>query len=172
MKKVLAVVLCVCIALTLSVAVMAESSPQTKVIVRKGNAYKQDNATIPEDTAVEIGEDDTVKVKANEKTYGKFNNWTIYVINEDGEYEEAVQGVDYEIVSGSLNDGTLVIKPINKITIAGNYNGTITDPAKASTVPGKKPSSSKTGDIEVMYIALALLAAGAVALGAKKQFAK
>ena len=123
MKKVLAIVLCVCIALTLTVAVMAES-PQTKVIVRKGTANKQDGASIPQDTFVEVGEDDTVTVKANEKTYGKFNKWTIYVVREteDGEveYVEAEEGVDYEIVSGSLEDGTMVIRPIHHIAVADN----------------------------------------------------
>ena len=50
MKKVLAVVLCVCIALTLTVAAMAAASPETKVIIRKGTATKnQDGSTIPVD---------------------------------------------------------------------------------------------------------------------------
>ena len=165
MKKVLAVVLCVCIALTLAVSVMAESSPETKVIGRKLSG-------LPEDTWTEVGEDDIVTVKANEKTYGKFNKWSIYVYTQDGEYKEAKEGVDYEIVEGSLTDKTLAFKAINRVAVAGNYNGTITDPAKVSSAPGKKPQSSKTGDFGVIYIAFAMLAASAVVFGAKKQLSK
>ena len=176
MKKVLAIILCVLIALTLSVSVLAESSPENKVIIRKGVGTKQDGSGIPADTFVEVAEDSSVTVTANEKVYGKFNKWSIYVIKNVGGTEqtvEAKEGVDYTIVSGSLKDGTIVIKPINQVVIAGNYNNTITDPLETSEKPGKPVSSSKTGsDLSVMYIALVLLAASAVVFGAKRQLSK
>lgn len=177
MKKILSVALCVIIALTLSVAAMAVSSPENKVIIRKGIATKQDGSNIPVDTFVEVAEDNTVTVTADEKTYGKFNKWTIYVVKTvDGsdkvEYVEAKEGVDYVIVSGSLNDSTLVIKPINQIAIAGNYAGTVTDPAKASSVPGTTPKSVKTGDVNAIYAVIVMLAAGAVAFGVKRKIAE
>lgn len=174
MKKVLAIVLCVCIALTLSLVVMAESSPKTSVVVRKGTISKLDGTTVPADTYVEVAEDNTVTVKSD-KTYGNFNKWSIYKVvqtaNGTTTYEEAKEGVDYTIVSGSLKDGTLVIKPLTEIVVAGDYNNVTTNPANASSVSGSS-HSSKTGDVEVMYIAFALLAAGAVLLGAKKQLSK
>ena len=139
MKKILAIVLCVCIALTLSVSVMAASSPANRVIIRKGIATKADGSSIATDTFVEVAEDNSITVTANEKVYGKFNSWTIYVVKTvDGsdkvEYVEAKEGVDYTIVSGSLKDGTIVIKPINKIAVAGNYANAVTNPAEVSTV--------------------------------------
>ena len=177
MKKVLAIVLCALIALSLTFAAMAAPSPENKVIIRKGIATKQDGSNIPVDTFVEVAEDNTVTVTANEKTYGKFNKWTIYVVktvegSDEVEYVEAKEGVDYVIVSGSVNDATLVIKPINQIAIAGNYAGKVTDPAKVSSVPGTTPKSVKTGDVNVMFAVIALLAAGAVVLGAKRKIAE
>ena len=134
MKKVLAVILCVCIALTLSVAVVAETSPQNSVVIRKGIGTKQDGSSIPQDTFVEVAEDNTVTVKANEKTYGTFNKWSIFVIGEDGEYTEATEGEDFEIVDGDLESTEITIKPLgdSKISVAGNYNDKDTDPERES----------------------------------------
>ena len=138
MKKILTVVLCICVALTLTVSAMAVSSPENKVIVREGTATQEDGTTIPEDTFAAVSDDHSITVTANEKVYGKFNNWTIFVVKQTGstgavEYTAAKEGVDYTIVSGSLTDGTLVIKPISQIAVCGNYASKTTDPAKAST---------------------------------------
>ena len=182
MKKVLAIVLCVCLALTLSVSAMAAGSPENNVIVRKGDASKQTgdtSASFPVDTFVEVAPDNTVTVVANEKTYGTFNSWSIYVLSNVAGTSGALKataakaGVDYTVVSGNLKSKTLVIKSINRLAVCGNYGGTITDPLSASTVPGTKPDKSpKHGDLNVMYIAIAMLAAGAVLFGAKRQLSK
>ncbi|MBO4432525.1 MAG: hypothetical protein J5852_03220 [Clostridia bacterium] len=143
MKKVLAVILCVCIALTLSVSVIAEESPQNTVIIRKGVGTKQDGTTIGQDTFVEVASDDSVTVKANEKTYGTFNKWSIFVVGEDGEYTEAEEGTDFEIVDGDLESEEITVKPIggSKIAIAGNYN-------EKDTAPEKESGGEQTADVE------------------------
>lgn len=139
MKKLLTVVLCICVALTVTVSAMANSSPENKVIIREGDATQQDGTIIPEDTFTNVSEDHSVTVTANEKIYGKFNNWTIFLVKQTGNtgtvgYVAAVEGVDYTIVNGSLVSSTIVVKPINQIAICGNYSGIITDPAKASNI--------------------------------------
>ena len=133
MKKVLAVILCVCIALTLSVSALAEASPESSVSGTKAIVIK-DGKTVASDTYTAVSGDDDVTFKADEKTYGKFNKWTIFVVGEDGEYTEAEEGVDYEIVKGDLESTEITLKPIggSAITVAGNYNDKETDPSKGS----------------------------------------
>lgn len=194
MKKVLAIVLCVCLVFALSVSAMALESPQNNVIFRKCTAEK-DGTTVPEDTFIEVAEDGTVTAKANEAKYGTFNSWSIYVISDvtgtsaatstgvsaasvlelavTQKATVAKEGVDYTVVSGNLKSQTLVIKPINRLAICGNYSGTITDPLSASSVPGtKSDKSGRWGDLNVMYVAIVMLAAGAVLFGAKRQLSK
>ena len=199
MKKILAVVLCLCIALTLSVAAMAEASPENKVIVRKGTGTKADGTVVPEDTFVEIAEDGTITVTADPK-YGTFVNWSVYVISDvtgtasTSEFgagaasilnlatttkaTDAKQGTDYTIVAGTLTTTTLTVRPISRIAICGNYKNAagqtlITDPLSASSVEGKATdTSSKTNDVNYVYIAIVMLAAAAVVFGAKRQFSK
>ena len=200
MKKVLAVVLCVCIALTLTVAAMAAASPETKVIIRKGTATKnQDGSTIPVDTFVEVGENGTITVIADEAKYGKFIDWSIYVISDvtgvsastpfgagaakilnlatESKATNAVDGKDYTVVEGTLTTKKLTVRPISKIAICGNYYNekgekTITDPLSASDVAGKPDKSSKTNDFGILYAAVIMLAAGALIFGAKRQLSK
>lgn len=195
MKKVLSVILCVCIALTLSVAAIAAASPENKVIIRKGIGTKnQDGSSIPEDTYVEIAEDGTITAIADEAKYGKFNSWTIYVISEvtgvsagtsfgsgvasvlnlatTSKATVAKAGTDYTWVEGNLTAKKIVIKPISKVAICGNYNNTITDPLSPSSTAGKPDTSSKTNDLGIVYAAIIMLAAGAVLFGAKRQLSK
>ena len=174
MKKILAVVLCICIALTLSITAMAQESPQNKVIVRQGIGTKADGSSVSVDTFVEIAEDGTITVVADEEKYGTFDSWSIYVVSDAAEKAtDAKEGTDYTIVKGTLKTKTLTVRPINRIAICGNYKGTITDPLSASSVPGTKPDKSvKTSDLSVMYIAIVMLAAGALVFGAKRQLSK
>lgn len=172
MKKVLAILLCVCFAFTLSVTAFAAESPSNKVVVVKGVGTKQDGTVVPVDTFVDIADDSSVTVVADEKTYGKFDGWTIFIVNDDGTYTEAKEGTDYTVKEGDLFSDKIVIVPINKIAIAGNYAGKITDPAKGSKPQDTQKDSPKTGDIDVMYAVVLLLAAGAVVFGAKRQLSK
>lgn len=176
MKKILTVVLCICVALTLTVSAMALSSPENKVIIREGTGTQEDGTTIPEDTFAAVSDDHSITVTANEKVYGKFDKWTIFVVKQTGgtgavEYTAAKEGVDYTIVSGSLTTGTLVIKPISQIAVCGNYAGKTTDPAKSSS-SSSTAKSPKHGDVNVMYAVVVMLAAGTVLLGAKRQLSK
>jgi 3-polyprenyl-4-hydroxybenzoate decarboxylase len=128
----MAIIICVCIAFTVSVSAFAASSPEGKVIIKKGVGTKQDGGSVPVDTFVEVADNNTITVVADEQKYGKFDKWVIYVANADGTYTEAVAGVDYTVTSGSTTDKTMVIVPISRLAIAGNYANTATDPAKPS----------------------------------------
>ena len=172
MKKTLAILLCVCLAFTLSVSAFAAESPSNKVVIIKGVGTKEDGTVVPVDTFVDVADDSSVTVVADEKTYGKFDGWTIYLVDDDGNYTEAKEGVDYTVKEGDLSSDKLVIVPINKIAIAGNYGGKITDPAKGSGTNGTTKDSPKTGDLNVMYAVVLLLAASAFAFGAKRQLSK
>ena len=172
MKKVLAVILCVCLAFTLTVTAFAAASPSNKVVIRKGVGTKGDGTVVPVDTFVNIADDSSVTVVADEKTYGKFDGWSIYLVDDDGNYTEAKEGVDYIIKEGSLSSGKIVIVPINKIAVAGNYGGKITDPSKGSGAGNTSTDSPKTGDLSIMYAVATLLAAGAIVFGAKRQLSK
>ncbi|MBR4910266.1 MAG: hypothetical protein IKZ47_02955 [Clostridia bacterium] len=200
MKKILAIVLCVVIALTLSISAMAESSPENNVIIRKATATKNTGAAIPEDTFVELGDDGTITVVADEAKYGKFIDWSVYVISDvtgtASEFEagagsadllelattqkatDAKLGTDYTIVAGGLTEKTMTVKPISRIAICGNYynannQATKTDPLSASSVAGTvADTSSKTSDLSILYISLVMLAAAAVIFGAKRQLSK
>ncbi len=172
MKKVLAIVICLCIALTVSVSAFAASSPANKVKVVAGIGTKQDGGSIPTDTFVDIADDSSITVVADEKNYGKFDKWIIYIINDNGTYTEAKEGTDYTVKSGSLGDKNLTIVPISRVAITGNYGGKITDPAKPSTAVTSSANSPKTGDVNVAYAIMVLLAAGALVFGAKRQLSK
>lgn len=202
MKKVLALVLCVIIALTLSVSAFAESSPESGVIIIKGIGTKQSGASIPKDTYVQISEDEIITAVADEETYGKFIDWSIYVIDTatgtaaefnagagaasvlnlaTATYSTAKEGTDYTILSGySLKTKTIKIKRIgeHKLAICGNYYNekgqkTVTDPLKTSDAPGNPTTSSHTSnDLGIMYVAIVMLAAAAVVFGVKRQLSK
>ena len=93
-------------------------------------------------------------------------------INDNGTYTEAKEGTDYTVKSGSLGDKNLTIVPISRVAITGNYGGKITDPAKPSTAVTSSANSPKTGDVNVAYAIMVLLAAGALVFGAKRQLSK
>ncbi|MBO4433576.1 MAG: hypothetical protein J5852_08605, partial [Clostridia bacterium] len=178
---------------TLSISAMAEASPENKVIIRKGTGTKQDGSTVSADTWVEVAEDNTITVVADPK-YGTFNSWSIYVVSEvtdtaagtangfgaaslvnlatKDKAATAVEGTDYEIVSGTLKTTTLTVRPISKIAICGNYSNTITDPLSDSSTPGTS-TAPKTGDMnKVIYVSIAMLAAAAVVFTVKRQLSK
>ena len=172
MKKVFAIVLSLILVFALSITAFAAKSP---------TGQKYYNVTLQKGIAVEgvesagvnavIDEDGNVHVKADPKE-GTFNSWSIYkIVKTNGKQKitKAVNGKDYEILSGSLNSKDLVIKPLADIVICGNYNGKITDP---STGKAKQDKSSKTGDVEVLYLSVIMLASLSVCAAAKKQLSK
>ena len=183
MKKIFAIVLCVCLALTVSVSVMAASSPQNNVIVIKGEGTDESGAAIKEDTYVTVSENGVITVTSSSK-YGKFDSWSIYVVEETVDPTTGVAkkvtrlaklNEDFVIVTGDLKSDTIKIKPISsgvKIAVAGNYGNTITDPLKTSDAAGTPAKSDKTGDASAMLLVVSLLSGAAVLFGAKRQFSK
>ena len=160
----------------------------TNVVIRKGNGTREDGTAMRPDAFVYVPVGSTVTATADEATYGKFNNWSIYVI-EDATTTGATAGgaslitlaatqkatkakanTDYTVVDGSLKSKTVKIKVLStkKLAICGNYANKITDPLKGSSEDG----SPKTNDLGVMYAVITLLIAGAVVFGAKRQLSK
>lgn len=178
MKKILAVVLCICIVLTLAVSAMAESSPKNKVLGRKAIILKNGSISVVEDTWTELSADGDITFKADAEKYGKFNSWRVYkfaAASGTGKetYTEAAAGTDYQLISGSATSDSITIKPLGDslIVVTGNYNGKVTDPAAASS-SSTTPTSPKHGDVNAMAAVIVLLAAGALLFGAKRQLSK
>ncbi len=190
MKKIIATILCLVCAFTVSVSVCAEESPKDPVKYEvtlfrgspSGGLSKAGEAQI-----ISNGETVTATSIASE---GTFNSWTIYKVttatgtsgeNETGvislsasatplaNISAATEGTDYVLVSGSLTSSTLTIKPLTSLIICANYNNQITDPV---TGAAKKADSPKTGSNTAMIFAIVMLGAAAVTFGAKKSLAK
>lgn len=190
MKKIIATILCLVCAFTVSVSVCAEESPKDPIKYEvtlfkgtpSGGLSKSGEAQI-----INNGETVTASAIASE---GTFNSWAIYKVvtatgtSAAGESEvvtlsatatplanisAATVGTDYEIISGSLKSASITIKPLTSLIICANYNGQITDPV---TGVAKKSDSPKTGSNTAMIFAIVMLGAAAVTFGAKKQLAK
>ena len=85
-----------------------------------------------------------------------FVDWTI-----DGKYE---------IISGSLTDPVLVIKPLSDIDALAKFvaPGTTPDSSSKPANPDNSKSSPKTADPLWIVLGMAVLALGAGALAVKK----
>lgn len=165
MKKLVSIALALVMIFALTATVAAETypSPTPKdhyiIIVEYDpsdgslGTADSDKKTVEVDAA---GEDGEVKLTAVEKGNGEFIKWTI-------------EG-DYEIVSGSLTDPVLVIKPksdIHAIAYFTQPGATPDTPAKPSN-PDNSKSSPKTGDPLWIVLGLSILALGAGAVAVKK----
>ncbi len=196
MKKLIAIVLCIAVALSLSVTAFAAESPvadkQIQIIIRKANGSKGFEKC---DVAYTIDHGVEVTVTSDDD-HGNFDSWSIYKIKStvtgtsakanagisalsvlnlavSGQYVKAVEGKDYDVTKGSLTSKTITITPYTDIVICGNYDGKVTNPSKDSSAPGEKPATSpQTGDMTVLYGVIVMLAAAAIVFGAKKQLAK
>lgn len=82
-------------------------------------------------------------VRAN-KEYGTFKGWSIY--NVDNELLQAVEGVDYKIVSGGIDEEEMTIVTYVSTVICADYDDLYTNPEKPSTEPGltTKPGAIQT----------------------------
>lgn len=154
MKKIISVVLCLALLLTLSVsAFAAEASPGSDVKhdvqVKKGTVVTQEN--------------NNVKVKPN-PSEGKFDNWDIY--KPDG--TPAEEGKDFVFKNGTnRNSEEMEVELLGDVIICANYNGEKTDPGTST----KDDKSPQTSDMSVAFVVV-MLAAAAVAFGAKKVYSK
>ncbi len=169
MKKIIALVLTVVMICCFSVTAFAADSPtateKVTVTIRKANS------SVKMDVAHTLGKGDEVIVKADETEFGTFKSWSVYKTTADSKAVEAVKGVDYEIVAGSLNDKELTIKLITSVVVCANYGDVVTDPLSNSKVDGSA-SAPQTGDMTAVYAVVIMLAAAAFTLGVKKVYSK
>ena len=184
MKKIIALVLSIVMICCFSVTAFAAESPTAteKVTV----TLRKASSDVAVDKAYTVDAGATITVKADSK-YGKFNGWSIYkeaaatpktgmvtlsVLNlATTKTATAVEGTDYEIVSGSLTSTELTIKVKSSVIICGNYDGKTTDPSASSNADGSA-QSPQTGDMTIVYAVVAMLALGAFAFGVKKVYSK
>ena len=160
MKKVFAILLAAVLVMALSVTTFAAGvSPEGvsyyKVYIINGNGAK---------TQIEkVSVGDEVTLVADPKK-GDFDGWKIF--KADG--TPAVEGKDYTIVSGSLDESPLVIIPLANLIITGNYNGVETD----FEIDNGEVTSPQTGDVAVYTLCSVMVLALAGAAVAKKQLVK
>lgn len=160
MKKVFAVMLAVVLVMSLSVTAFAAVSSPEGVSYYKVYIINGDGADT-EIQKVAVGE--SVTLTADPKM-GEFNKWMVY--KADG--TTAVEGEDYEIVSGTMTSSPLTLIPLANIIITGNYNGKITH----FEITNDEPTSPQTGDTIVYALGAVMVLALAGATVAKKQLAK
>lgn len=163
MKKLVSIVLALVMIFALTATVAALDSPVVKdytIIVGYDPADGSLGTAEGDKTTVKVeavGEDGEVKLTAVQRGDGEFIRWDI-----DGEYE---------IVSGSLTDPVLVIKPLSDIKAIARFTqpgGSTPDSPAKPAKPDTGTSSPKTGDPLWFVLGMAVLALGAGALAVKK----
>ena len=102
------------------------------------------------------GKDGEVTLTATKKGNGQFVDWTI-----DGKYD---------IISGSLTDPVMVIKPLSDIHALAKFvqPGSTPDQPKGTEKPNDSKTSPKTGDPTWMILSLAALGICACVVAVKK----
>jgi len=160
MKKVFAILLAAVLVMALSVTAFAAGvSPEGvsyyKVYIIDGNGSKTQVEKVP------VGEDITLEADPDK---GDFDEWKIY--KADGSV--AVEGEDYEIVSGSLTSSSITILPKANLIITANYDGEETD----FEIDNGEVTSPQTGDVAVYALCSVMVLALAGAAVAKKQLVK
>ncbi len=169
MKKLIALILSIVMVFCLSVTAFAADSPtaneKVTVTIRKADS------TVNVDVQHSLDKGEEITVKADEAEYGAFASWSIYKLTADSKTVEAVKGVDYEIVKGSLNDKELSIKLITSVIVCANYGDVVTNPLSNSNVDNSA-SAPQTGDMTVAYAVIVMLAAVAFGFGVKKVYSK
>ncbi len=169
MKKIIALVLSIVMVCCFSVTAFAADSPtateKVTVTIRKADS------TVKMDVEHTLGKGDKVTVKANEAEFGTFKSWSVYKLTADSKAVEAVKGVDYEIVAGTLSDKELSIQLITSVIVCANYGDVATDPLSNSNADDSD-SAPQTGDMTALYAVVVMLGVVAFAFGVKKVYSK
>ena len=162
MKKVLASVMVLVLLATLSLTAFGADSPVSvgEWLVEGFTHYP--GATNPLDP-VTVGQDTITYTKSPTQSGYQFDGWTI----------SGTEGVDYEIVSGDLTSDTIVIRPLNDITVTENYSKIAVTPGetttKASGPVDGGDTSPPTGGSNIPALATVALLAMSVAFITKKR---
>ena len=169
MKKLIAVLMTLCLLASLCVCVFAENddidSPTDKpifTVTYLSNGDSENSDHYIEQFDITVLDDNTVEISAYEKDDKSFKGFTI-----DGEYE---------IIEGSLDPinsrgkSTLVgyvhITPLSDLTVKAHYDQIVTEP----TTEGGGNDSPQTGDAMMTWIiaAVALVGIFGCAVATKK----
>lgn len=168
MKKVLASVMVIVLLAALSLTAFGAGSPVSvgEWKVEGFTNYPGTLTYLPEKSHT----DQTITYTKTPTADGyEFDGWTITL--EDG--TTAVLGDDYELVSGTLMSDTIVIRPLNDITVTENYSKIAVTPGetttKASGPVDGGDTSPPTGGSNIPALATVALLAMSVAFITKKR---
>ena len=146
MRKLFAVLMSLCLVLSFCICAFAtegssvQSPTDEPVHSVEFISYDTDK---PSSTEYTVVAGDTIEITAPDSENSDFNGFTI-----EGEYE---------IISGGLDNQTIVIRPLSDVIIIANYNNTPTAP---STSGDNGNDSPQTGaDPMIFVIAVAAVAA-------------
>ncbi len=180
MKKIVALILCIVSVFVFSVAVSAESSPVGEEVFSVITIVPSQQGEVIESikpATVTVNEGGTITVTAPEsvkkdEVTPEFTGFKIYkqasgTAGAANGLVEAVLGVDYIIVKGSLGDANVEIKPLTDVVVVATYKDVVIDPTTGNVTV--QPESPKTGSATAVCFAIVALAAAAVMFGAKKQ---
>ncbi len=174
MKKIIALILAAMIVCALPAMAFAADSPSGaktfSITVQKADVEGTDK------TQITVNEGGTVTAKVD-KEVGTFNNWKIYKVVDSGasqltvgelsaaaKYVEAVANTDYVLVTGTLKDTTITVKPLTDIVICANYNNKITDPMTGNMTQ----NAPQTGSNVALLVFIGAVALAGVAVVTKK----
>ena len=174
MKKFIAICLSICMlvccaAVAMSVSAADSPSAEVKVsaMVKDGNGAKAVKITVVKGDTIEISAEGD----------GKFDGWSIYRVVPAASGKgaqvmpilaatkatttvKAVEGTDYEFITGSLTTKKATLEIHTDLIICANYDG------KTTTVPdfetGKSPQTSDVVVPAVILVMMAVCAAGVV----------
>lgn len=163
LKKLVSIVLALVMIFALTATFAAADSPTPKDLYTIVVDYDPADGSLgtadgdKKTVSVEaVGEDGEVKLTAIQKGNGEFVGWTI-----DGKYE---------VISGTMTDPVIVIKPLSDIQAHAKFvqpGATPDSPSKPAN-PDEGKSSPKTGDPLWIVLGLSILALGLGAVAVKK----
>lgn len=174
MKKIVSLLVALVIVLSLSVSAFAVKSPvapteivitSRQIITKIGEKVQAGKITVEKGSQI---------VFKYDPSKGKFDRIAYYVVDEDGkaitkngEFVEAVEGVDYEVVSE--NDKEFTVKVNTDLIVCGDYNGKKTNPNTGEPIDDESPETGVNDVTAEVVIAAILLAGAAFVFAAKKR---
>ncbi len=159
MRKLFAVLMCLCLVTAFTVCAFATEgdnvqSPTDKPVFSVEFISYESGTAHSTEKVVEAGE--TIELAAPESENGVFTGFTI-----EGEYE---------LVSGALNKSPIVIRPLSDLIVVANYKDATVDP-KPDNPDDNSPQTGDTLMIVCITVA-ALVAICGAAYATKKLLAK
>ena len=195
MKKLISLFLSIVMVFCLSVTAFAAESPSAseKITVKIRKSEYVDFSGKP-DVEYTVNVDSSITVKVDDKK-DTFKSWSVYkvvstvegvsapaksgIINLNSALklastttvEPAVEGTDYEIVSGGLDKAQVTLKLKTSVIICANYGSVVTDPLVDSSADSSD-SAPQTSDMTAVYAVVIMLAVVAFGFGVKKVYSK